>query len=68
MANSRFSNSSAAAQAARNASNAAKTGARALVQRGPVPNPADKPMTLPPVIETQPKPAYGPGTKRSGGK
>jgi hypothetical protein len=64
----RFSNSAAAAQRARNAHNASVTNSKPPVQRGNVPNPADKPLVLPAVRETQPKPAYGPGTKRSGGK
>ena len=43
----RFSNSTPAAQAARNHSNAAKTGAQAPMQRGSVPNPAQVPLNLP---------------------
>jgi hypothetical protein len=43
-----FSNSTAAAQRARDLSNAAKTGAQAPVRNNqPVPNPAHKPMVLP---------------------
>jgi hypothetical protein len=43
----RFSNSSAAAQAARNAHNAAITNSKPPVQRSNVPNPAQTPLNLP---------------------
>jgi hypothetical protein len=58
-----------AAYRARVARNAAISNTKPPVQdRSNIPNPAQKPLVLPPVRETQPKPAYGPGTKRSGGK
>jgi hypothetical protein len=66
---SKPNNSSPASQAARTAHNAAVSNAPRPAGQGPVPVVAGlRPMQLPPVIETQPKPAFGPGTKRSGGK
>jgi hypothetical protein len=65
-----YANSRPSAQNARTDRNAAaaNTFAPKGQDRSRIPNPDFKPMVLPPVMETQPKPAFGPGTKRSGGK
>jgi hypothetical protein len=60
----RFSNSTPAAQRARNLANAAATNSKPPVQKGSIPSAAGQngsPMVLPPVRETQAKPAIGPG-------
>jgi hypothetical protein len=56
----RFSNSSAAAQAARNAHNAAITNSRPPAQRSNVPNPAQAPLNLPKMTSVPLQPTVAP--------